>query len=118
MILPKSNISTTFPFMAKKRSVTEMVAYVFVRNEAITPKRAQAEIKAAFGKEVKIQTVSRRLRELRADWREWDVTVTNPFRPVLRSTEPERATHWEKSAAMVILALTAIMVAVYIWNHV
>ena len=95
-----------------------MAAYVFVRNDAITPKRAQAEIEAEFGIKTKYATVARRLRELRADWREWDVTVTDPFRPVLRSTEPERATHWEKSAAMIILALTAIMVAVYVWNHV
>ena len=103
--------------MDKRKSVAEMVAYVFVRDCSIKPKQAQAEIKAVFGAEVKLQTVSRRLRELRQYWREWDVTVTNPFYQTLRSTEPERPTHWEASATLVILAFTAAMVAVYVATH-
>lgn len=103
--------------MAKKRSVTEMVAYVFVRNCAITPKRAQSEIKAAFGKEVKVQTVARRLRELRNETRGLGIVVTDPFRKNPRSAEPT-LTFVDRLAIFSICAVLATCAFIIVSNHV
>ena len=90
-----------------------MLAYVFARDTSLTPKQAQTAVLERYGTEIKIDTVRRTLRKLRADARDLGIVET---RPNLRSYEnPKTLTTFEVAllSASVVVGIATIVSVVW-----